>query len=71
MLTDVWDTNCHIDLGRGYAYGETVLGRNYMQVKGEDGMLHDLPNNVHYARKADREFFFRWLYDILASAANH
>ena len=26
VLTDVWDTSCHIDLGRGYAYGETVLG---------------------------------------------
>ena len=71
VLTDVWDTSCHIDLGRGYAYGETVLGRNYMQIKGEDGMLHDLPKNVHYARKADRDYFFHWLYDILSSAANH
>ena len=67
VLTDVWDTSCHIDLGRGYAYGETVLGRNYMQVKGEDGRLQNLPKNVHYARKADRDFFFRWLYGILSS----
>ena len=67
VLTDVWDTSCHIDLGRGYAYGETVLGRNYMQVKDEDGILHGVAQNVHYTRKADRDFFFRWLYGILSS----
>ncbi len=60
VLTDIWDTSCHIDLGRGYAYGEAMLGRNYMQVNGEN-----LPANCHYARKADGQFFFDWLYGIL------
>ncbi|MBR3227224.1 MAG: nucleoside hydrolase [Erysipelotrichaceae bacterium] len=65
VLTDIWDTSCHVDLGRGFAYGETVLGRNYQTVIDENGEHVDLPDNVHYARHADREFFYKWLYGIL------
>ena len=65
VLTDVWDTSCHIDLGRGMAYGETVLGRNYMLIEGPDGTPQNLPVNCHYARRADSEFFYNWVYDIL------
>ena len=65
VLTDVWDTSCHVDLGRGMAYGETVLGRNYMLVEDENGQPTDLPVNCHYARKADSGLFFSWLYGIL------
>ena len=69
VLTDVWDTSCHIDLGRGYAYGETVLGRNYTQLFDEEGKPCNMPVNCHYARKADAEFFYRWLYGILKQDA--
>ena len=65
VLTDVWNTSCHIDLGRGYAYGETVLGRNYMTFKDEHDRIVDLPKNCKFARKADPDLFFEWLYDIL------
>ena len=65
VLTDVWDTSCHIDLGRGMAYGETVLGRNYMLIEGPDGQPQNLPANCHYARRADSELFYNWVYDIL------
>ena len=65
VLTDVWDTSCHIDLGRGFAYGETVLGRNYQLIEGPDGTPQNLPVNCHYARAADSEFFYHWVYDIL------
>lgn len=65
VLTDIWDTSCHIDLGRSYAYGETVLGRNYQSEINEKGEYVNLPNNIHYARKANKEIFFNWLYNLL------
>ena len=65
VLTDIWHTSCHIDLGRGFAYGETVLGRNYMEIRDENGNLIDLPPNCKFARKADSGLFFDWLYGIL------
>ncbi|MBR2577695.1 MAG: nucleoside hydrolase [Erysipelotrichaceae bacterium] len=65
VLTDVWETSCHVDLGRGFAYGETILGRNYETVYDENGEILSLPKNVRYARKADRDFFYKWLYGIL------
>lgn len=65
VLTDIWHTSCHIDLGRGYAYGETVLGRNYRTMEDEEGRTIDLPVNCHFARKADSDFFYNWLYNTL------
>lgn len=70
VLKDVVDTSCHVDLGRGFAYGETVLGRNYMTVKDEKGTVLNLPKNVHYAKSADKEFFFDWLYKTLLDDKN-
>ena len=55
VLTDIWDTSCHVDLGRSYAYGETVLGRNYMLVEDDDGRPINLPVNCHY----------NWLFSLL------
>ncbi len=65
VLTDIWDTSCHIDLGRGFAYGETVLGRNYIHMEDEKGRSVSLPKNCHFARKADSRLFYDWLIDIL------
>ena len=65
VLTDVWETSCHVDLGRGYAYGETVLGRNYWGREDENGVVVNMPKNCRYARRADSAFFFDWLYGIL------
>ena len=65
VLTDIWDTSCHIDLGRGFAYGETVLGRNYMPMEDEQGRSVNLPQNCHFARKADASFFYKWLFSVL------
>ena len=60
VLTRVEHTSCHVDLGHGYAYGETVLGRNYKYMP----ML----KNCYYAWEADSAFFFDWLYNVLNHA---
>ena len=65
VLSEIWDTSCHVDLGRGYAYGETVLGRNYTVIRDKQGHQVDLPINCHYAKKADSRVFFHWMYDLL------
>ena len=65
VLTDIWDTSCHIDLGRSFAYGETVLGRNYMPVEDENGKSINLPVNCHFVRRADPIIIYKWLYSIL------
>lgn len=61
VLTEVEYISCHIDLGHGYAYGETVLGRNYK--------FMDMPKNCYFARAADSKLFFDWLYGTLKNAA--
>ncbi len=61
VLTDVEFTSCHVDLGRGYAYGETILSRNY-----KNGVV--MPPNCRYAKSADSEFFFGWLLSVLKGA---
>ncbi len=61
VLTQVEHTSCHVDLGHGYAYGETVLGRNYK--------FMEMPKNCYYARSADSQLFFDWLYGVLQKAA--
>jgi inosine-uridine nucleoside N-ribohydrolase len=57
MLKEVLPVSCHVDLGRGFAYGETVLNRNYRH--------EDLAKNCLYAKSADSDMFFNWLYKIL------
>ncbi len=61
VLTDVDFTSCHVDLGRGYAYGETVLSRNY-----KNGVT--MPANCYYGRAADSDFFFNWMLSVLKDA---
>ncbi len=60
VLTETVQTSCHVDLGHGYAYGETVLGRNYK--------FSEMPKNCLYAKSADSGLFFDWLYGVLQSA---
>ncbi len=60
VLTRVEHTSCHVDLGRGFAYGDTVIGRNYK--------METLPKNCYYAWEADSGYFFNWLLDILKNA---
>ncbi len=62
VLTETVLTSCHVDLGHGYAYGETVLGRNYK--------FSEMPKNCLYAKSADSELFFDWLYGVLKKAAS-
>ena len=63
VLTETVLTSCHVDLGHGYAYGETVLGRNYK--------FSEMPKNCLYAKSADSELFFDWLYGVLKKAATN
>ena len=60
VLTRVEHTSCHVDLGRGFAYGDTVIGRNYK--------METLPKNCYYAWEADSAFFADWLVKLLESA---
>lgn len=57
VLNDIEFVSCHVDLGRGYAYGETVINRNWEN--------KPMPKNVYYARSADSDIFFNWLYSTL------
>ncbi|SCJ33934.1 nucleoside hydrolase [Neobittarella massiliensis] len=61
VLTDVRQVSCHVDLGRGYCYGETVIDRNYK---------YDAPQekNCRFAYGADNEFFFQWILSVLKAA---
>lgn len=61
VLTEMEHISCHIDLGHGYAYGETVLGRNYK--------FMEMPKNCYFARAADSKLFFDWLYSTLKNAS--
>lgn len=53
--------SCHVDVGHGYAYGSTILNRNYKPI--------DMPKNCWFAHSADTELFFGWLYETLKRAA--
>ena len=61
VLREVDEVSCHVDLGRGYAYGETVINRNYKN--------SPMPKNCRFARSADAALFYRWLYGVLAHDA--
>lgn len=56
-LTDVIDVNCHCDISRGYAYGETIIDRR-IRVNPE-------PINVHFAQGANSKVFTDWIKDVL------
>ncbi len=49
--------NMHVDLGKGYAYGRTVIDTR-------DAKDSEAPN-VLFARGADRELFIKWVIDTL------
>lgn len=57
VLEDVEHVSCHVDLGHGYAYGETVINRNYEN--------RPTPKNCYYAQSANSDIFYKWLYDTL------
>ena len=57
VLEDVEHVSCHVDLGHGYAYGETVINRNYEN--------RPTPKNCYYAKSANSDIFYKWLYDTL------
>ena len=57
VLEDVEYVSCHVDLGHGYAYGETVINRNYENCP--------TPKNCYYAKSANSDIFYKWLYDTL------
>jgi len=61
VLKDVRHVSCHVDLGRGYCYGETVIDKNYtfgVQVQ----------KNCHFAYGADTDLFFDWIVSTLQAA---
>ena len=57
VLKDVPDCNVHVDIGGGYAYGQTVVDRRIRVIEEEQ--------NCRFALGADRDFFFRWIYSVL------
>lgn len=52
--------NMHVDLGKGYAYGRTVIDTR--NSKGSESP------NVLFARDADKDLFVKWVIDTLRHA---
>lgn len=56
-LKDVLHCNCHTDISRGYAYGQTIVDRR-IRVNPE-------PLNCYFAQGAERDVFFNWMVEVL------
>ena len=56
-LKDVLHCNCHTDISRGFAYGETIIDRR-IRVNPE-------PKNCYFALGADKDVFVKWMTDVL------
>lgn len=57
VLTEVLHTNVHVDISRGYAYGQTIVDRRLTQ--------DEEPKNAYFALKADGSYFYEWMYSVL------
>lgn len=57
VLKNVLHCNCHVDISRGYAYGQTIIDRR-VRVNPE-------PLNCYFALGADREMFIDWMVGVL------
>jgi len=57
VLKDVLHCNCHTDISRGWAYGQTIVDRR-IRVNPE-------PPNCYFALNADRAMFYNWMIDVL------
>ena len=56
-LKDVLHVNCHTDISRGFAYGQTIIDRR-VRVNPE-------PKNCYFALGADKDVFYNWVMDVL------
>jgi inosine-uridine nucleoside N-ribohydrolase len=50
-----------VDISGGTAYGRTVIDRR-------ENLVTEEPNVV-FAEKADKDFFYQWMYNILLNAS--
>ena len=57
VLKNVLHCNCHVDISRGWAYGETIIDRR-IRVNPE-------PLNCYFALGADRDMFYNWVVEVL------
>ena len=57
VLKNVLHCNCHVDISRGYAYGQTIVDRRER--------VNPEPLNCYFALNADREMFYNWVVDVL------
>lgn len=57
ILQNVKHCNMHVDLGKGYAYGRTVVDTRDCEFSE--------PANVYFSLSADRELFVKWVIDTL------
>lgn len=57
VITEIIECTCHVDISEGRAYGQTVIDLR--------GKLNQEPHNCNFALKADKEFFFNWMYEVL------
>jgi len=56
-LKDVVHYNCHTDISKGWAYGETIIDKR-IRVNPE-------PKNCYFAHGANKEVFYNWLIEVL------
>ena len=57
VLKDVLHCNVHVDIGGGYAYGQTIVERRIRVIEEE--------KNCYFALNADRMMFYDWMYEVL------
>ena len=57
VLKNVLHCNCHVDISRGYAYGQTIVDRRER--------VNPEPQNCYFALGADRDLFYNWIVDVL------
>ena len=57
VITEIIECTCHVDISGGVAYGQTVLDLR--------GKLNPEHPNCEFALKANKDFFYNWMVDIL------
>jgi len=57
VITEIIECTCHVDISGGRAYGQTILDLR--------GKLNQESHNCTFAIKADKDFFFSWMYSVL------
>ncbi|NLL91694.1 MAG: nucleoside hydrolase [Ruminococcaceae bacterium] len=57
VLKNVVHVNCHVDISKGIAYGQTIIDQRIR--------VNPTPKNCYFAFDADKDIFVKWMIDVL------